>query len=109
MKAVSVLPLETDDHIEMALPWYVNGTLAETERAGVELHLSECAQCRASHHLEVLLQQQLHVRGGAEECEAERGWARLAGRLEKPFMATKGRLVTVLLVAQAAAIAALSL
>jgi hypothetical protein len=113
MKAVSVLPLDQDDHVEMALPWYVNGTLAAAERADVELHLSVCAQCRASHHLEVLLQQQLRVHDEAGECEPQSGWATLVGRLETPFVATKApkarrRLMSVLLLAQAAAIVALS-
>jgi hypothetical protein len=29
------------------LPWYVNGTLDETERQRVAAHLAECADCRA--------------------------------------------------------------
>ena len=30
------------------LPWYVNGTLAEQEKADVERHLRECLTCRAA-------------------------------------------------------------
>jgi anti-sigma factor RsiW len=32
--------------VALLLPWYVGGTLAEDERAVVEAHLRECADCR---------------------------------------------------------------
>ena len=34
------------DYVNERLPWYVNGTLSEEERARVAAHLSECARCR---------------------------------------------------------------
>ena len=36
------------DHeaIDLLLPWYVNGTLNETERGQVERHLEACEECR---------------------------------------------------------------
>ena len=38
----------TVDHVELAelLPWFVNGTLDETERRVVQRHIEECAECR---------------------------------------------------------------
>ncbi len=39
---------EPQDHdaIEALLPWYVNGTLTDEERARVERHLEHCRRCR---------------------------------------------------------------
>ncbi len=39
---------EPRDHetIEALLPWYVNGTLTDEERAQVEAHLAHCRRCR---------------------------------------------------------------
>ena len=34
------------DYVNQRLPWYVNGTLSEEERARVSEHLEECAVCR---------------------------------------------------------------
>ena len=34
------------DHPDALLPWYVNGTLTDEERAQVEAHLEHCEQCR---------------------------------------------------------------
>jgi len=35
-----------DKHPEKLLPWYVNGTLTDEERRGLEEHLKGCEQCR---------------------------------------------------------------
>ena len=35
-----------DKHPEELLPWYVNATLTEDERHGVEAHLKDCEKCR---------------------------------------------------------------
>ena len=34
------------DGVDTLLPWYVNGTLSEAERARVDHHLEDCAECR---------------------------------------------------------------
>lgn len=39
------------DAIDQLLPWYVNDTLEEHERAEVEDHISECATCQESIRL----------------------------------------------------------
>lgn len=43
-----VLPLRGSTHrvVDAMLPWYVNDTLEPDERALVQRHLDECAQCR---------------------------------------------------------------
>ena len=40
--------IDTSTHQQVfeLLPWYVNGTLAEAERAAVQRHLTECLVCR---------------------------------------------------------------
>jgi hypothetical protein len=42
--------LDAFDHDEMTrlLPWYVNGTLDDDERAAVEKHVRDCLPCRAT-------------------------------------------------------------
>lgn len=42
------LPLRADAHrvVDAMLPWYVNGTLDDDERALVQHHLDECPRCR---------------------------------------------------------------
>ena len=112
MRSVSVLPAELDGHIETALPWYVNGTLPEAQRAEVELHLSVCALCRASHHLEVLLQQQLNASDDALECTPEAAAIATTTLLGRATPARRRRVrrrfVPILLLAQASAIALLA-
>lgn len=47
-----IVNLQPDVHkvVDALLPWYVNGTLDEDERASVSQHLRECAPCRAEVH-----------------------------------------------------------
>jgi len=40
------LPIASHDDIDQLLPWYVNNTLAESEREQVEQHLAQCPACR---------------------------------------------------------------
>jgi anti-sigma factor RsiW len=42
---MSTLQPPTPHDAELLLPWYVNGTLAESEHRAVEAHLRECAAC----------------------------------------------------------------
>jgi anti-sigma factor RsiW len=43
-----IIPFEGPVHVQVdrLLPWYANGTLEDDERAQVEQHLAECAQCQ---------------------------------------------------------------
>lgn len=40
------MTVNSDKHPQALLPWYVNGTLAGSERAQVEAHLGDCTRCR---------------------------------------------------------------
>jgi anti-sigma factor RsiW len=84
MTRVSILPLETDGHVETAIPWYVNETLAPEERSRIEAHLAECEQCRDSCQVELRLRQQLRISTESAECAAETGWDALVGSLSDP-------------------------
>ena len=43
-----VLPFDAATHkvVDVLLPWYVNGTLEDDERALVQQHLAQCERCR---------------------------------------------------------------
>ncbi len=55
----------THPEIAPLLPWYLNGTLAETERRAVADHLRECAEC--TRELGSLEDLQAAVRDAAQE------------------------------------------
>lgn len=48
-----------NEHPDELLPWYVNDTLGAEERAQVETHLAQCAQCRDEITLLETLQRQI--------------------------------------------------
>lgn len=48
MKPSTAIDCETTDTM---LPWYVNGTLALTDREAVRAHIETCADCRAEAEL----------------------------------------------------------
>jgi anti-sigma factor RsiW len=54
-----VLPFDAATHkvVDVLLPWFVNGTLEDEERALVEQHLRQCERCRR----EVEWLQELHA------------------------------------------------
>ena len=62
------------------LPWLVNGTLDQGDRARVEQHLAECEECR----VDLALEQDLHKRMAADDRVAyspaasfEKLWSRI--------------------------------
>ena len=57
-----------DSHqaVSELLPWYVNGTLGEEERARIDAHLAACATCRAALSFEQQVYASLHAPGGVE-------------------------------------------
>ena len=69
-------------HPEELLPWYVNGTLSNSEKAEVERHIGQCEQCRAE--IEMLQIIRDVAKQSAEQAPpAELGWKRLARDIKK--------------------------
>jgi len=112
--------MKHSEHVETLLPWLVNGTLGASERQLVEQHLAACAQCRASHALELKLADGLVEHHDSLDCAPQSGWNRLAAQLDysKPrapsgkrprgrYRMGGRRMLSALLVVQAAVIALL--
>jgi anti-sigma-K factor RskA len=62
------------------LPWYATGEIDAHDRAAVETHLADCAECRRQLALERRLVDEFQ----AHSPEVESGWARIRGRIEAP-------------------------
>ena len=72
-----VIPLNGDRHreVQSLLPWYVMAKLSEGERAQVEAHLMECADCQAKLRSERRLAADIsHVSPPADALDVEHGW-----------------------------------
>ncbi len=52
-----IIPLPFDEHrdAQSLLPWYVSGTLKDSDRNRLQAHLNQCADCRAELSLETRL------------------------------------------------------
>lgn len=61
------------------LPWFVNGTLDEDERAAVDRHLRECARCR--RETELLREVQVHCVTALPAADAAAGFHELTRRI----------------------------
>lgn len=61
-------PTMQDSHQDASelLPWYVNGTLGDEERARLDAHLEACASCREDLRFEQQVHAGLHAPGGVE-------------------------------------------
>lgn len=69
-------------HPEELLPWYVNGTLSDSEKTEVERHIGQCEQCRAE--IEMLQIIRDVAKQSIEQAPpAELGWKRLARDIKK--------------------------
>lgn len=66
---------------EALLPWLLNGTLADSERASVEAHLQACPQCRAEADRQRELMSLYVAAPPAIGLAAAESLARLQGRL----------------------------
>jgi anti-sigma factor RsiW len=68
-----ILPFDDSEHriADALLPWFVNGTLSDDERASVDRHLRECARCR--REVEVLRQLQAFCRSVPASIDATPG------------------------------------
>jgi predicted anti-sigma-YlaC factor YlaD len=72
-----VIPLNGDRHreVQTLLPWYVMAKLGEAERAQVETHLMECADCQAKLQSERRLAAEISdAPQPANALNVEHGW-----------------------------------
>ncbi|MGN6526520.1 MAG: zf-HC2 domain-containing protein [Burkholderiaceae bacterium] len=83
-----IVHLEPDPHVavQQLLPWYVTDRLAPAERAQVDAHVANCAECRTE--LEAERQWQagpvkalLQADAGTAPGDVEQGWARMRALL----------------------------
>ncbi len=79
MGNVVTFPADRHWEVQQLLPWYGAGTLDEAERATVEAHLEECAECRAELDAEPELKAGL----ASASPEVETGWASLEARARR--------------------------
>lgn len=76
-----ILRFDDTEHriADALLPWFVNGTLSDDERASVDRHLRECARCR--REVEVLRQLQAFCRSVPGSIDATPGLRNLNERI----------------------------
>lgn len=79
-----IIPLRGDGHnqAQALLPWYVSGRLDPDERAEVEAHLAECAECQAELKIERRLNEAVAAAptAGAVD-DVEHGWTSMYRRI----------------------------
>jgi hypothetical protein len=66
------------ERTQRLLPWYAKATLADAEKAEVDFHLAQCAECRE----ELMAERALAGAIAGLPLESERGWAAVAQRLD---------------------------
>jgi hypothetical protein len=66
------------ERTQQLLPWYAKATLADAEKAEVDFHLAQCAECRE----ELMAERALAGAIAGLPLESERGWAAVAQRLD---------------------------
>jgi Putative zinc-finger len=88
-----VIELPGNDHrdIHALLPWYVNDTLDDGERARVELHLSHCAECQAEVRRETMLAGKVSALP-TQSGNVDVAWSRMKRQLEAKVTAASPRL-----------------
>jgi hypothetical protein len=78
-----IISLESDEHraVQSLLPWFVNGTLDQTELERVQGHIGQCGRCQA----DVEWQRRLRASSAAGElvpdADIDRQWRALSRRL----------------------------
>ena len=78
------------DPICELLPWYVNGTLGDAERARVQLHLETCEQCRRDERALSDARDGMSA-GAVTPLAPKAGRERFAARLDASRPASRGR------------------
>jgi hypothetical protein len=79
-----IIPLRGDGHnrAQALLPWYVSGRLDSDERAEVEAHLADCAECQAELKIERRLNEAVAAAPTAGALhDVEHGWASMHRRI----------------------------
>lgn len=66
------------EQAQQLLPWYINGTLEPDEKALVDAHLTECADCRAELASEQVLARDV----AALPIDVEHAWTALSDRID---------------------------
>jgi anti-sigma factor RsiW len=79
-----VIQLPGNDHRDIfaLLPWYVNDTLDEGDRARVELHVNHCAECQAEVRREVRLAEEIDALP-MQSGDIDAAWARMKRQLDE--------------------------
>jgi hypothetical protein len=67
--------MNTEQHPQDLLPWYINGSLSEQEQQEVELHLQQCSECR--DEVELLQAMQSVAKQPSESLPSQFAWHRL--------------------------------
>ena len=83
-----IVHLEPDPHVavQQLLPWYLTDRLAPAERAQVDAHVANCAECRAELEAERRwqagpVQALLQADSGTAHGDVEQGWGRMRALL----------------------------
>jgi anti-sigma-K factor RskA len=79
-----IIPIDPNGHrdVRRLLPWYVTGALEGVERAAIEAHLAQCAECRAEADAEEALAEQMRALPIGAGLDEARGWAAMRQRLD---------------------------
>lgn len=67
--------MNTEQHPQDLLPWYINGSLSKQEQQQVELHLQQCSECR--DEVELLQAMQAVAKQPPESLPSQFAWHRL--------------------------------
>lgn len=81
-----IIPLNGDRHreVQTLLPWYVTAKLSDAERATVEAHLVECADCQAKLKDERRFAAEIaQAPLAAEALDVQHGWDQISRRLAR--------------------------
>jgi anti-sigma factor RsiW len=78
-----VFHLDTDEHqaVQSLLPWYVNGTLADAERALVRDHLAQCTRCQADAAWQEEVRAAAPAAAPASSAQVDHQWLTLSRRI----------------------------
>lgn len=84
-----IIALHAEGHLEVhdLLPWYVTGRLDTSDRAKVETHLTDCADCQA----EARFQRRLDAEVVQLPLDVEQSWRQMQRQLGRETPGSRGR------------------